>query len=280
MVVNNNEVEDVVDPDIIGENDIDNNIDEGLDNDLDLNPELDIDNAIAGIDGEDISKQQSKDKNHDANAVFAEMRRENERLQKLLKEKEDDTSELDKVIAGLYEEEGITEAKDLVKRVKTAEEEQKYAEAGTSKELVEKLVKEQLENSPEYKALKEKEQSEKNKAEMSEFDKSFPQYAEVELKDLPNLDTILEVREKKNLTFTEAFAIVNMKEIYNQKIIDIKNETKKKYASNSINRSSQGATGANVDVITDEDIASWHKVYSNCTDEQIVAKIKKYRGMN
>lgn len=278
MKVNENNVDEgIVDPQINNEND-----------NLDTNTNLDVDvdeinqDIVVNID-EDVSKQQSEDKKHSANSVFAEMRRDNERLKAELQKRDEDTSKLDSIIKELYADNGVNDSKGLVgyvDDVKKEQEKQDLIDKGIDPDLLSKLVQKQLEDNPIYKQMKVKEQDDKISIELSEFGNDYPQYADSEVKDLPNVQAVMKAKNERGLTFSEAFAIVNRKEIFNQKAIDIKNEVKKQYASSSINRGSQGAVGATVQVVTSEDISIWKQVYSGYSDVEITAMINKSRGIN
>lgn len=237
---------------------LDENIDTGLDN---SNVEDNTADQQPEIDTKPVD--QSVNKDNPANHAFAEMRRENKRLQDQLKQQ----TEIDKQYAALAKEygyEGVTNAKEFADAVRHKENLDKYAETNDPKYLVDAITNSlvpklaQVQQAPIVDNGLDKELEDFNK----EFKGSLKSVEDI--LTLPNFEDVVGYMQNNGLPLNKAYALANPDKI---------KAASKQAAINQVRSNSHitaNNNGGNIDTVavTAAEMQNWKRFFPGKTDEQ------------
>lgn len=237
---------------------LDENIDTGLDN---LNVDENLGDQQPEIDAK--PEEQSVNKDNPANHAFAEMRRENKRLQEQLKQQ----TEIDKQYATLAKEygyEGVTNAKEFADAVRHKENLDKYAETNDPKFLVDAITNSlapklaQMQQAPVVDNGLDR--------EIEEFNKEFKGTLKSidDILTLPNFEEVVGYMQNNGLPLNKAYALANPDKI---------KAASKQAAINQVRGNAHiqnNGNGGSVDttIVTAGEVANWKRWFPGKTDDQ------------
>jgi hypothetical protein len=232
-------------------------------------PDEEIEQEEGAEDPEIADQEPERDLKSDS--AFAEMRRKAEQAESRAKYADDVIARQYGESHGIYTVEQYEEA---LEEARKEDERQAYLEQGIDPDEIERIVDSKLENHPSVLAAKE---AEANHQLMSNFNELQSEYADLvkEPKDVPD-DVWLRWNDgKSGLSLTEAFTLVNRKEI-----IAKQSQIAKQTALNNLNGKQhiKGNGGANGDLETvtvpDDVFKMYRQLNPKATEKDILKHYK------
>jgi hypothetical protein len=255
------------------------NLEDNANLDIDTN-NTDVDNSNVDDNGTqqpDIDatpEDQSANKDNPANHAFAEMRRENRRLQEQIRQQ----SAIDKTYADLAKKlgfENVTNAREFADAVNQQDTLAKYTETNDPKYLVEAIAEKiapkftQIQQTPVVDNGLDK--------EVEDFNKEYKQSLKSidDILTLPNSNEIIQYMQRNQLPLSKAYALANPDKI---------KAASKQAAINQVRSNSHvtvNNNGGKVDSVpvTAAEISNWKRWFPGKTDDQCRKEILANKKM-
>ncbi|MGX4584054.1 hypothetical protein [Paenibacillus chitinolyticus] len=228
---------------------------------VDTVEDFDAEPVVEEPESDDDPEPEKPERDFEKDRAFAEIRRAKEEAESKLKER-------DAWISQQYGESfGIHTWDDYQKALAEEKRRQEYSEQGLDYDVVKKAVKEELDSHPEVLRAKEANMRAAIDAEVSEFNKSYPEYKfsfnnERDILNLPNGEVIAR-KIASGYSLLDAFETTNRDAILEKRTRAAQQATRNNINSKQHIKPS-GGSGGDIDALSvpDDVMANYRKMFA------------------